>query len=59
MREIMAMDGSKHLRRCLGLNTFYFIITEPTELKLSEIERPGNSKAVDFFPESFVQIFPQ
>ena len=27
----------------------YFIITEPTELKLSQIASPGNSNAVNFF----------
>ena len=38
-----ALLGSKHILFS------YFIITEPTELKLSQIASPGNSNAVNFF----------
>ena len=40
---LKASLGSKHILFS------YFIITEPTELKLSQIASPGNSNAVNFF----------
>ena len=40
---IKASLGSKHILFS------YFIITEPTELKLSEIVSPCNSNAVNFY----------
>ena len=45
LRNLMfkASLGSKHILFS------YFIITEPTELKLSEIASAGNSNAVNFF----------
>ena len=42
-KNIKASLGSKHILFS------YFIITEPTELKLSQIASPGNSNAVNFF----------
>ena len=39
---VKASLGSKHILFS------YFIITEPTELKLSEIASAGNSNAVNF-----------
>ena len=43
--------GSKHILFS------HFIITEPTELKLSDIVSPGNSNAVHFF-RKFCTDFP-
>ena len=50
---LKASLGSKHILFS------YFIITESTELKLSDIVSPGNSNAVKKISESFVQIFPR
>ena len=37
----------------------YFITTEPTELRFSDIVSPGNRNAVKKNSESFVKIFPR